>query len=80
MSLHLADAVPILNQPFTIKGWFLTLSILCQCGEPVMLVGQPGAGSKCACGRTLVFHGIRETQGQIGFAIGSAPAPLGLDS
>ncbi len=43
--------VPIVGQPFQVKGWSSTVLITCQCvphGEPVMLVGQaPGQCPRC---------------------------------
>ena len=71
--------VPLVGQPFMVKGWFPTVQIVCACDahEPVLCVGV--APSACpACGRVfqvqdIVFH-AKTDQMQISLAV--APAPL----
>lgn len=78
----LETPVPIVGQPFSVKGWSITILLHCQCGEPLMIVGTPGTGVTCRCGRSVLFNGVRvrETDGQVGFQLGAAVAPSGLDS
>lgn len=64
--------VPIIGQPFTLKNFFVTLQILCNCEdkEPVLLVGN-GIGKCPACDRMFQLQGIKADQrGQLQFAIG----------
>jgi hypothetical protein len=51
------EGVPIIGQPFKVKGGFATVMLQCTCeaAEPVLLLG--GSPGKCtACGRMFVTH------------------------
>lgn len=55
--------VLIVGQPFTMKAWFLSLLVTCNCSdrpEPVLIVGQSGATSgPCPlCGRHFVLQAV----------------------
>lgn len=65
-------ALPIVGQPFTLKSWFLTISIVCNCEakEPVLLIGN-AIGTCQACGRRWQQQGMKAApNGEIAFAIG----------
>ena len=49
--------VPIIGQPFVMKGWFPTVHIVCACEakEPVLLVGD-AVGVCPACHRGFVIQ------------------------
>jgi hypothetical protein len=52
-----AGDIPIIGQPFKVKGGFCTVMVQCTCqaAEPVLLLG--GSPAKCtACGRTFITH------------------------
>lgn len=73
--------VPIIGQPFKVKGGFPTTLIQCMCEahEPVMLVG--GAPGQCAaCHRTFVCaaFSFNAQTGQIQVQVGlvNQPEPL----
>ena len=59
-------AIPIVGQPFTLKGWFPTVVIVCNCGEahePILLVGE-GPQACPACKRTFVIAHVTHQHGQ----------------
>lgn len=62
--------VPIVGQPFTLKNFFVTVQIVCNCAgkEPILLVG-PAIGTCPACRRQFQFQGLRTEQGQLQFMI-----------
>lgn len=64
------NTVPILGQPFTLKNFFVTVQIVCNCAgkEPILLVG-PAIGTCSACLRRFQFQGLRTEQGQLQFMI-----------
>src|SRR5262245_21921683 len=65
-------SLPIVGQPFTMKAWLLTVSIVCNCDakEPVLLVGQLVAQCR-ACGRQFQHQGLRAgPNGEVSHAIG----------
>lgn len=43
------DNVPIVGQPYDIKGWFVTIMIECKCEKPAhfLLAGNIGAFAQC---------------------------------
>lgn len=64
--------IPIIGQPFTLKNFFTTVQIVCNCEgkEPVLLVGN-GFGRCPACARVFQLQGIRANpKGGLEFAIG----------
>ena len=74
------NGVPIIGQPFTVKGGFPTTLLQCQCEahEPVMLIG--GSPGQCsACHRTFVCasFSFNAQTGQIQVQVGlvNQPAP-----
>ena len=69
------SAIPIVGQPFHLKGFFATVMLQCNCEarEPVMLIGT-GPGSCKSCGRTFligsVSYNVNDPQNaQIGVAV-----------
>lgn len=72
--------VPIVGQPFTLKNWFMTLLLTCNCSplkEPLLVVGAVGAMSPpCPhCGRQLVLSGLKaDPAGQLQISIGMTAA------
>lgn len=78
-------ALPIVGQPFEIKGWFLTLMVACRCGanEPCLMAGQIGAVTMCpACRRVFVLKSINVNAGgqvefQLQLAIVATDTPPG---
>ena len=73
--------IPIVGQPFKLTGWFLTLSLQCQCDarEGVLIVGQIGAGAECtACHRVYqiqrIDHNAQQNHVHFGLAIGMGSA------
>ncbi len=56
------NELPIIGLPYAIKGWFLTLNLVCNCDakEPIMVVGSLGAVAKCpACNRVFQVQGAQ---------------------
>jgi len=79
-----AAAVPIVGQPFTLKGWWMQLLVTCNCSarpEPLLIIGQAGAASPAcpSCGRQIVLQGLKaDAAGQLQFQIGATvPTPDG---
>lgn len=75
--------VPIVGQPFTLKNFFVTVQIVCNCEgkEPVLLVGN-GIGTCPGCRRGFQLQGIQSNPRGLEFRIGlitpqasAAPAP-----
>ena len=64
--------IPIIGQPFTLKNFFITVQIVCNCPakEPLLLVG--GGPAQCpACKQGFVFQGLgADPAGQLQFKIG----------
>lgn len=76
--------VPILGQPFVLKGWFPTIQLVCNCGahEPVLIVGGPGSAGHCpACKKAFVYQGLQmdpvtqQLQLNIGMGLLEEPGP-----
>lgn len=64
--------LPIIGQLFTLKNFFVTVQIQCNCEakEPVLLVGN-GLSQCPACKRIFQMQGIQPgANGQLSFAIG----------
>jgi hypothetical protein len=60
--------VAIIGQPFTIKGWFPTVLLVCNCGANEALMVPRGAGAQCpACKRVFTIQAV---QGNVQFGIG----------
>lgn len=79
--------IPIIGQPFKVKGGFPTVLLQCTCDakEPVMLIGgQPGACA--ACGRMFVVASFAfdrqsgQIQVNVGLMQGQMPEPIGSTS
>lgn len=64
--------LPIVGQPFTIKGWFPTVMLVCNCEgkEPVMV--PRGAAAQCpACKKLYTIQQLAFTpDGNVNFGIG----------
>lgn len=63
--------VPIVGQPFTMKGFFITVQVVCNCPdkEPVLLVGS-GIGKCPACERMFQLQGVQPGPKGLQFQIG----------
>jgi hypothetical protein len=66
--------VPIIGQPFTIKGWLPTVLIVCNCEGKEPLLIQRSSPTVCpTCKRTFT---VAQVVGQVNFGIGvAAPEP-----
>lgn len=64
--------IPIIGQPFAIRGWFPTVLLVCNCAgkEPVMV--PRGAAAQCpSCKKLYTIQQIAMTpDGNINFGIG----------
>ena len=66
--------VPLVGQPCTVKGWFPSVLIHCNCEakEPMMIVGLGGVAQCPACGRgftvTEIHHDARTGDGRVGIS------------
>ena len=76
--------VPIIGQPFDLKGWYVSVMLMCRCGanEPTLLVGQFGAATMCpACKRVFILKSLRTNAlGQMEFQLQlrvAEPVPAG---
>lgn len=52
--------IPIIGQP-RLNDWFLTVSLTCPCGKPVLLHGQPqnpNAITVCECRKAYMISGM----------------------
>jgi hypothetical protein len=64
------NAVPIIGQPFTIKSWFPTVLLVCNCGQHEPIMVPKGGGGVCpSCQR---IFSIQVIQGTVNFGIGIA--------
>jgi hypothetical protein len=77
LSFAAAPRVPIIGQP-TVKGFCLTLQLVCNCEahEPLLLVGPIGVAAVCpACKRMHVLRGVAfdPVAGELQFSIQSLP-------
>lgn len=64
--------VPIVGQPFTLKNYFVTVQIVCNCvgKEPVLLAAHT-PGQCPACHRVFQLQGLKpDPTGQLQFVIG----------
>jgi hypothetical protein len=76
--------VPIVGAAYTLKGWFLTLNLVCNCEakESLLLVGSLGAVAKCpACHAAYQLQGVASdtAANRMQFSIGvghAAPTPV----
>lgn len=70
--------IPILGQPFVIKGWFPTVLLGCNCGAHEAVMVPRGGASQCpACKRVFSIQQMVIT-GQVQFGIGvAAPEDAG---
>jgi hypothetical protein len=62
--------IPVVGQPFTIKGWFPTVLLVCNCRgkEPIMI--PRGAGGQCpSCKRVYTIQQIHTPGIQFGIGI-----------
>lgn len=75
------NEIPIVGQPFTIKGWFPTVLLVCNCEgkEPVML--PRGGGAQCpSCKKVFTIQSVQfSPDGNVGFGIGMMQ-PDGTDA
>ena len=80
------STIPIVGQPFKLKGWFPTVLITCLCqphGEPVMLVGTaPGQCPQCQRAYVVgqVNYDATTNHLQIGIGLVRPPEPAGVPS
>lgn len=72
----IGPSVPIIGQPFSIHGWFVTVVLQCKCGqrEPVLVAGKIGAQGQCpACQRVFIIQAVASRpNGQLEFSIAMA--------
>lgn len=66
--------IPLVGQPYTLKNWFVTVEVQCNCvaKEPVLIVGQLGSAGKCPACNNVYRMDVVETNrqsGQMGFGI-----------
>lgn len=66
------NAIPIVGQPFTIKAWFPTVMLVCNCEgkQPVMI--PRGAAAQCpSCKKLYTIQQLAFTpEGNVNFGIG----------
>lgn len=63
-----STGIPIIGQPFTIKGWFPTVLLICNCGKgEAVMVPKGGAAACPACSRVFTIQAV---QGNVQFGIG----------
>jgi hypothetical protein len=77
LGLATASRVPIIGQP-TVKGFCLTLQLVCNCDahEPLLLIGPIGVAAICpSCKRMHVIRGVKfdPIAGELQFSIQSLP-------
>lgn len=76
---HVPAGIPLVNQPFTLKGFLFTISLKCRCGEPVLLVGAFGSTAICqGCKQTVLLRGLTAQGQRLNFdlAVGMAQPDL----
>jgi hypothetical protein len=65
-----SDSIPIVGQPFTIKGWFPTVLLVCNCDAKEALMIPRGGGAQCpGCKRIFSIQQIVAPAG-VTFGIG----------
>lgn len=66
------NTIPIIGQPFTVRGWFPTVLLVCNCDahEPVMI--PRGAAAQCpGCKKLYTIQQLAFTpEGNVNFGIG----------
>lgn len=63
-----ANNISIVGQPFTIKGWFPTVLLVCNCeGKEPVMVPRGGAAMCPACKK---IYSIQAVRGDVNFGIG----------
>jgi hypothetical protein len=68
LSFKPVNDIPIIGQPFTIKGWFPTVLLTCNCAKPeAVMIPRGGAAACPSCGR---IYSIQVVQGNVQFGIG----------
>lgn len=71
--LAFKPAIPIIGQPFQIKGWFSTVLIVCNCPAKESIVIPQAAAARCpSCGRVFLNQGPIIQNNSIIHAIGMA--------
>jgi hypothetical protein len=51
------SSIPIIGAP-KLGAWFVTVNIVCPCGQTVMLTGKPGVIGVCACKKAYRLNGL----------------------
>ncbi len=67
--------IPIVGQPFEVKGWLIQVLLVCKCEtpQPILLIGLPGqAAAQCpSCKRIFGLTGLgMAPNGDMQFQIG----------
>ena len=65
-------AVPIIGQPFTIKSWFPTVMLVCNCEAKEAVMIPRGSGSQCpGCKKVYTIQQLAfGPDGKVQFGIG----------
>jgi hypothetical protein len=77
----------IVGQLFTIKGWFPTVLLICNCGHPQPVMIPQGAASQCThCKAVYSVQGCSVVNGQLQIGVARAmpdnvadPPPAGTN-